>query len=197
MLYIDNPVGTGYSFVRHEDGLSTNENQVADNLYEAMLQFFRLFGYKDNDFYITGRLDYKKYWLRLTSMVSVYLLLHFVLGESYAGKYVPALAYKIHVSNPKASFKINFKGVAIGNGLVDPEHQLPHYGQLLYSFGLIDSVQRDFLDMQTSRAVGLIKEGNFFDAFQIFDFLLNGDIFKYDTYFQNVTGCNFYFNILQ
>ena len=56
MLYIDNPVGTGYSFVRDEDGLSTNENQVADNLYEAMLQFFRLFGYKDNDFYITGKL---------------------------------------------------------------------------------------------------------------------------------------------
>ena len=55
MLYIDNPVGTGFSFVRQEDGLSINENQVADNLYEAMLQFFRLFGYKDNEFYITGK----------------------------------------------------------------------------------------------------------------------------------------------
>ena len=125
------------------------------------------------------------------------LFIKFILGESYGGKYVPALAYKIHLSNPSASFKINFKGVAIGNGLVDPENQLPHYGQLMYSFGLVDSVQKDYIDLQTSRAVALIKKGEFYEAFQIFDFLLNGDIFKYHTYFQNVTGCNFYFNILQ
>ena len=41
--------------------------------------------------------------------------------QSYAGKYVPALAYRIHLENqgsPKV--KINLKGVAIGDGLVDP-----------------------------------------------------------------------------
>ncbi|KAI6661579.1 serine carboxypeptidase CPVL-like [Oopsacas minuta] len=170
VLYIDNPVGTGYSFVRDKDGLSTNENQVADNLYEAMLQFFRLFGYKKNEFYITG--------------------------ESYAGKYVPALAYKIHTSNPTAEFKINFRGVAIGNGLVDPQNQLPHYGALLYANGLIDSNQKDYIDRQTLDAAQMIRDGDYYRAFQIFDFLLNGDIFKYPTYFQNATGCNFYFNIL-
>ena len=41
--------------------------------------------------------------------------------QSYAGKYVPAISYKIHVENqgnPKV--KINFKGMAIGDGLCDP-----------------------------------------------------------------------------
>ena len=41
--------------------------------------------------------------------------------QSYAGKYVPAIAYKIHQENqgtPKV--KINLRGVAIGDGLVDP-----------------------------------------------------------------------------
>jgi len=33
---------------------------------------------------------------------------------------VPALAYKIHQSNPTAQLKINMKGVAIGDGLCDP-----------------------------------------------------------------------------
>ena len=119
------------------------------------------------------------------------------IGESYAGKYVPALAYKIHVSNPTAKMKINLCGVAIGNGLVDPENQLPHYGALMYANGLIDSNQKDYIDKQTMDAAQKIREGDYYRAFEIFDFLLNGDVFKYPTYFQNVTGCNFYFNILQ
>lgn len=34
MLYIDNPVGTGFSFTNSTNGLSKNENEVADNLYK-------------------------------------------------------------------------------------------------------------------------------------------------------------------
>jgi vitellogenic carboxypeptidase-like protein len=41
--------------------------------------------------------------------------------QSYAGKYVPAISYKIHMENPTAKLKINFKGMAIGDGLSDPQ----------------------------------------------------------------------------
>lgn len=41
--------------------------------------------------------------------------------QSYAGKYVPAIGYYIHKNNPTAKVKINFKGMAIGDGLCDPE----------------------------------------------------------------------------
>ena len=43
MLYIDNPVGTGFSFTSSSDHLSTTEDEVADNLYrylEAILFLF-------------------------------------------------------------------------------------------------------------------------------------------------------------
>lgn len=33
MLYIDNPVGTGFSFTSSSHGLSNDENEVANNLY--------------------------------------------------------------------------------------------------------------------------------------------------------------------
>ena len=117
VLYIDNPVGTGYSFTDDERGYSMDQNSVADNLYEFLLQFYQIFSeYRNNDLYLSG--------------------------ESYAGKYVPALGYKL-MQMSKVS-KINFKGCAIGNGWTDPINQLDG---LVYfkNTGLIDEKQQDQL----------------------------------------------------
>ena len=115
MLYIDNPVGTGFSFTDDEKGYSSDMNAVIDNLYEFLQQFYQIFSeYRDNELYITG--------------------------ESYAGKYCPALGYKLmQMSNES---KINFKGIAIGNGWTDPINQLDG---LVYfkDTGLIDEKQQD------------------------------------------------------
>ncbi|KAL3186970.1 hypothetical protein MRX96_004773 [Rhipicephalus microplus] len=70
MLYIDNPVGAGFSFTQDDNGYARNEDDVGRDLHEALQQFFTLFDeYATNDFYATG--------------------------ESYAGKYVPAIAHAI------------------------------------------------------------------------------------------------------
>ncbi len=46
-------------------------------------------------------------------------------GESYAGKYVPAIAHKIWLANQQQpKVKINLAGVAIGDGLSDPYTQV-------------------------------------------------------------------------
>ena len=53
VLYIDNPVGTGYSFT--SGGYSQNETSVGENIYTALLQFFQLFPeLQKNDFFVTG-----------------------------------------------------------------------------------------------------------------------------------------------
>ena len=47
-------VGTGYSFTV-VTGYSKNEEDVAENLYSCLEQFFMLFPYyQKNDFYLTG-----------------------------------------------------------------------------------------------------------------------------------------------
>ena len=62
----------GYSFTN--SCYVTSQKEVASDLYDALMQFFQLFpSLKKNDFYVTG--------------------------ESYAGKYVPAISYKIHSEN--------------------------------------------------------------------------------------------------
>lgn len=50
----------------------------------------------------------------------------YITGESYAGHYIPAISHNFMFKN-KGGLKVNFKGMAIGNGLVDPYNQYPAY----------------------------------------------------------------------
>lgn len=169
VLYIDNPVGTGYSFTKNDKGYATNETHVGRDVHTALVQFFKLFPeLQENEFFVTG--------------------------ESYGGKYVPAVSHAIKDFNIKADLKINLKGLAIGNGLTDPENQLV-YGDYLYQLGLIDSNGRDKFHELEDKGRKLIQAKKFDEAFDVFDALLNGDVHP-PSLFTNLTGYDFYFNYL-
>ena len=74
LLYIDNPVGTGFSFTRSFQGYSSSDEELAENLLEAMTQFMLLFPYM-----VPGA---------ESSKTEVY-----AFGESYGGAYVVSLAH--------------------------------------------------------------------------------------------------------
>lgn len=116
------------------------------------------------------------------------------LLSAFAGKYIPAIAYTIHFAvQPRVN--INLRGIAIGNGIVDPMSQLD-YADYYYQLGLVDAGQANYMRQQTSTATSLIHEGRYVDAFQVIDNLIDGD-FTNKTYFKDVTGYNYYFNYLQ
>lgn len=170
MIYIDNPVGTGFSFTTDPKGYCTNETQVGEHLYATITQFFQLFPeLQKNKFFITG--------------------------ESYAGKYVPAFAYTIYKKNPEAKIKINLRAIAIGNGLSDPEHQLI-YSKYLYQIGLLDWNQAKIFADHESKTIQLIQQKKWDEAFETFDSLLNGDLIDGQSLFYNMTGFKYYFNFL-
>ncbi|RWR98994.1 putative serine carboxypeptidase CPVL-like protein [Dinothrombium tinctorium] len=167
MLYIDNPVGTGFSFTEHEAGYARNQNDVARNLYNALQQFFTLFSeLRSNDFYVSG--------------------------ESYAGKYVPAIAHEIYKERHRAN--ISLKGVAIGAGYCDPEIMI-NYGDFLHQIGLIDESQRAYFIEQQNKTIELMKSGHYEEAFKVIDALIDGE-FTSPSYFTQVTGITCYLNFL-
>merc|ERR1712023_220649 len=89
----------------------TNEDEVAENMATFMMKFLEKYPeLQGKDFYITG--------------------------ESYAGHYIPAISHNFMFKH-KADLKINFKGMAIGNGLVDPYLQYPAYDTFSYENHLI------------------------------------------------------------
>ncbi|XP_011880871.1 PREDICTED: venom serine carboxypeptidase [Vollenhovia emeryi] len=170
LIYIDNPVGTGYSFTGDDKGYVRNETQVGRDIHSALVQFFLLFPeLRNNDFFVTG--------------------------ESYAGKYVPAVSYTIKDYNIKAETKINLKGLAIGNGLCDPENQLL-YSDYLYQLGLIDTNGKTLFQGYEQKGREFIKQKKYLEAFEMFDTLLNGDLSGKPSLFRNLTGFDYYYNYL-
>ncbi|KAK9877392.1 hypothetical protein WA026_017788 [Henosepilachna vigintioctopunctata] len=169
VIYIDSPVGTGFSFT-DEGGYAQNETQVGQDLYNALEQFFLMFPkLQKNHFFVTG--------------------------ESYGGKYVPAISYTIHKNNQNGKVKINLQGLSIGNGLSDPENQLK-YGDYLYQLGLIDTQVLDEVKSYEQEGIKYIQNKEWIKAFQLFDNLLNGDQNNHKSLFKNVTGFDNYFNFL-
>lgn len=74
VMFIDNPVGTGFSYTTSSEGFVTDQTEVAADLYSLLYQFYAQYpAYMDVPLYICG--------------------------ESYAGKYVPALATVVHQAN--------------------------------------------------------------------------------------------------
>ncbi|CAH2072119.1 unnamed protein product [Thlaspi arvense] len=131
LIYVDQPIGTGFSYTSNSSDLRHDEAGVSNDLYDFLQAFFKEHPkFANNDFYITG--------------------------ESYAGHYIPALASRVHSGNKKnEGIPINLKGFAIGNGLTNPEIQYGAYGDYalemkLISESLHESLKKEYADCQSS-----------------------------------------------
>ncbi|KAK5641124.1 hypothetical protein RI129_009671 [Pyrocoelia pectoralis] len=141
VLYIDNPVGTGFSFT--STGTRTmNLDDVTNHLFQALLQFYRMFPHiQKNNLYI--------------------------FGESYGGMYAPRLGRKIHQGKQKGTNNMNFRGIMIGNGLTDARYQVGA-GDFLYQIGLIDKFTKVEFDKEEQKKVECVKQKDFVCVFSTY-----------------------------
>ena len=210
MLFIDNPVGAGFSYPDENNGgpkgYCTNTKQcVADNLYGLITGFYALF----------------------PTQLKVPL---FITGESYGGHYVPAFAHKVYEQNlqygqcftnkdcpksycnlahpgepgmchgatvPTGKMLVPLRGIAVGDGWIDPVNMVGGYPDMMFNFGLADLKQKAVITDYCDRTVAFIKSNNMTAAFDVWDEMLNGDIYPYPNYFHNITGSNDYDNFLR
>ncbi|KAK6737423.1 hypothetical protein RB195_019866 [Necator americanus] len=108
VLFMESPSGVGFSF-NTNGNVTTNDDDVAEHNYRAFVNFLDKF---------------PEYRGRTT----------YIMGESYAGVYLPTLAIKM-LKDP-INFS-NFKGMAIGNGALDFLHNYDTMVPLFYYHGLI------------------------------------------------------------
>jgi serine carboxypeptidase-like clade 1 len=122
-LFIESPAGVGFSYCETASGCSHTDTSTASNSLLALRSFFAAFPELAGlPFYLTG--------------------------ESYAGIYIPMLAYAVYQYNSgRPAAPIALQGIMVGNGCIGNE--AGHCG---------NDALNDLHDVQTFRGHGLISD---------------------------------------
>ncbi|XP_020570608.1 serine carboxypeptidase-like 50 [Phalaenopsis equestris] len=158
LLFIDSPLGTGFSSAPSPASIPGDQSSIAAHLFSALQSFL-----SSHPPYFRSRPLY-------------------LTGESYAGKYIPAAAYEILRQNPNfpPSLRINLAGAAIGNGLTHPIAQIGTHASTAYFSGLINDRQREKLEELQNNAAELARAGRWTEAADARSLVLH--------WLQNATG---------
>lgn len=111
VLFLEAPVGVGFSYTDTPASYHWSDDTTADNNAQAIKYFFeQVFpSYKHNEFFVTG--------------------------ESYAGVYGPTLSERLVKMIDAGVLDLNFKGMAIGNGILSEYLQTNSEVALQYGRG--------------------------------------------------------------
>lgn len=135
MLYVDNPIGTGFSYTNDPRGFSTTDSEIADNLVDFLQKFLAI-----HTEYQTA-----PFW---------------IFCESYGGKMTAYFGAALTRAIAQGSIHVNFKGVALGDGWVDPVDCMYSYGPYLSTFSQINPAQAKKITELASFAQNALEEGN-------------------------------------
>ena len=144
ILMVDFPYGSGYSYVTEASDYKNDTVSATNYLYN----FFQILASK-YPVWFTNR-DW------------------YLFGESYAGHWIPAMAYKIISGNQAANVTGNtiipLKGVGIGDPLADVRYQSQYYAATAFNFGLVNINQQAQVTNTTSQILASILQGDFVAA---------------------------------
>ena len=135
ILFVDNPVGVGFSLVDNSSFIPKTTEEISTDLITMLQTFMNEHSYfKNNSFYI--------------------------FGQSYGGKMAAALTNYLHKAIQKGEIQCNLKGVGIGNGYVSSLDFTVTMAPMVYHMSLIDDVQFKELDKLAWDAYRAAESGN-------------------------------------
>ncbi|KAM6474380.1 retinoid-inducible serine carboxypeptidase isoform 1-T2 [Liasis olivaceus] len=113
LLFVDNPVGTGYSYVNDSLAYATDLRMVTSDMMVVLREFFK------------SRVEFQK-------------IPFYIFSESYGGKMAAAIALELHKAVQAGTIKCNFHGVALGDSWISPLDSVLAWGPYLYSTSFLD-----------------------------------------------------------
>ncbi|CAN9505341.1 unnamed protein product [Ophioblennius macclurei] len=129
VLFVDNPVGTGFSYVQNPDGYATDVSTVASDMLVLLQNFFR------------DRSEFQN-------------VPFYIFSESYGGKMAAAISLELTKAVSQGTLKCNFAGVALGDSWISPIDSVMTWGPYLYSTSLLD----DYGLQDVSTAAEAVKQ---------------------------------------
>ncbi|KAM9391916.1 retinoid-inducible serine carboxypeptidase [Pholidichthys leucotaenia] len=113
VLFVDNPVGTGFSYTDKPDSYATNVDMVASDMLVLLKSFF------------TQKPEFQS-------------IPFYIFSESYGGKMAAAISFSLTKAITEGTVKCNFAGVALGDSWISPLDSVMTWGPYLYTTSLLD-----------------------------------------------------------
>ncbi|XP_024023794.1 serine carboxypeptidase-like 51 [Morus notabilis] len=139
LLFVDNPVGTGYSFVEDLTLLVKTDGEAADDLTILLEKLFN-----DNEKLQKSPL--------------------FIVAESYGGKFAVTCGLSALKAIEAGKLKLNLGGVALGDTWISPEDFVVSWGPLLKDVSRLDDNGVNKSNSLVEKIKQQIQEGHFVDA---------------------------------
>lgn len=139
VLFIDNPVGTGFSYAKIKAAFAKTNAQIAKDLLECMRGFYKeLPKFEDVPTYI--------------------------VTESYGGKMGAEFALVWNRAQKNGTIKSNLKGVALGDAWISPIESVLTWAPFLLSTGMVDTDGFKKIDAAAQKVRKLVEIGAFTKA---------------------------------
>ncbi|KAH7293602.1 hypothetical protein KP509_28G032400 [Ceratopteris richardii] len=146
LLFVDSPVGTGFSYVANDSLLLTNDEDVAIDLTTFLQAFFE-------------------------SHPELQSSPFFVFAESYGGKHAALLGLELNSAIRMGCVKAKLGGIALGDSWISPIDSVFSWGPVLKAFSRIDNHQEQIITGKAKEIQENIKNGAFLDATRGWSFL--------------------------
>uniref|UniRef100_A0A1A9VMJ8 Retinoid-inducible serine carboxypeptidase n=1 Tax=Glossina austeni TaxID=7395 RepID=A0A1A9VMJ8_GLOAU len=139
VLFIDNPVGSGFSYVDDSSLLTTDNKQIAKDLVELMKGFYK------------SHSEFEK------------VPLH-IFCESYGGKMAPEFALELYYAKKRGEIRSNLQSVALGDPWTSPIDSVLSWAPLLLNMGIVDYDGYDKIMAAANKTLELIEAGKWTEA---------------------------------
>lgn len=139
LLFLENPVGTGFSYVDERSLLATNNTQIAADLLQCLKEVIKL------------RPDFSKRPF-------------FIFSESYGGKYASEFGVVIHEAITAGSLDLNFGGVALGDAWISPLDSMYSWGNFLHTNSRLDASSAVLVNQNVDKTADYVRNRQFEEA---------------------------------
>ncbi|KAK7111493.1 hypothetical protein V1264_011115 [Littorina saxatilis] len=139
LLFIDNPVGTGYSYVDNDKAYTTDLQQISADLLSIL-----------------------KIVMKVNDDMST--VPFYIFSESYGGKMTAGFSQVLYKAVQSGDIKCNFKGFAMGDSWISPVDSTYSWGPYLYVNSLIDRTQLAQLNKTANKIAELAASGKWVNA---------------------------------
>eukprot|EP00111_Clytia_hemisphaerica_P016570 TCONS_00049089-protein len=171
MLFVDAPVGSGFSYVEPPATYTSTESQIDEDLYQFLKKFLsEMPEYQNTPFYI--------------------------FGESYGGKMGASFGVRLQGGIQSGDVRANLRGLILGDAWISPTDSVATWAPFLKDANLLSPTGFEAVSQMTKQTVDAADSGRYQEATELWKqtqgviFQNTNNVNPFNIQQHNVPSCN-------